>query len=96
MHHARHRQIHAVGAAIVERVRDVMREETAGIITEQVFFRHSAARQQGMPWYGLVGRRGFFGDERRLFGLLAVLQSPVEPRRLRRIQASSTRVSNVS
>jgi len=59
MHHARHRQIHAVGAAIVERVRDAMREETAGTTTEQVFFRHSAARQQGMPWYGLVGRRGF-------------------------------------
>ena len=30
MHHARHRQIHAMGAAIVERVRDAMREESAG------------------------------------------------------------------
>jgi hypothetical protein len=28
MHHARHRQIHAVGAAIVERVRDAMRKFT--------------------------------------------------------------------
>jgi hypothetical protein len=39
MHHARHRQIHAVGAAIVERVRDAMREESAGSGTKQVFFR---------------------------------------------------------
>ena len=53
MHHARHRQIDAVGAAIVERVRDAMREESAGSGTKQVFFRHPAARQQGMPWHGL-------------------------------------------
>jgi hypothetical protein len=59
MHHARHRQIHAVGAAIMERVRDAMREESAGSGTEHVFFRHPATRQQGMPWHGLVGRRGF-------------------------------------
>ena len=59
MHHARHRQIHAMGAAIVERVRDAMREESAGSRSEQIFFRHPAARQQGMPWHGLVGRRGF-------------------------------------
>ena len=37
MHHASHHQIHAMGAAIVERVRDEMREETAGTRTEQVF-----------------------------------------------------------
>ena len=36
-------QIHAMGAAIVERVRDVMREESAGSGTKQVFFRHPAA-----------------------------------------------------
>ena len=59
MHHARHRQIDAMGAAIVERVRDAMREESAGSRTKQVFFRHPAARQQGMPWHGLVGRCGF-------------------------------------
>jgi hypothetical protein len=44
MHHARHRQIHAMGAAIVERVRDAMREESAGSGTKQVFFHHPAAR----------------------------------------------------
>ena len=38
MHHARHRQIHAMGAAIVERVRDAMREESAGSGAEQVSF----------------------------------------------------------
>ena len=43
MHHAGHRQIHAVGAAIVERVSDAMREESAGSGTKQVFFRHPAA-----------------------------------------------------
>ena len=59
MHYASHRQIHALGAAIVERVRDAMREESAGTRTEQLFFRHPAARQQGMPWHGLVGRCGF-------------------------------------
>jgi len=59
MHHARHRQIHAMGTAIVERVRDTMREESAVSRTEQIFFRHPAARQQGMPWHGLVGGRGF-------------------------------------
>lgn len=46
MHHPRHRQIHAMGAAIVERVRDAMREESAGSGTEQIFFRHPEARQQ--------------------------------------------------
>ena len=45
MHHARHRQIHAMGAAIMERVHDAMREESAGSRTEHVFFRHPAARQ---------------------------------------------------
>ena len=30
MHHARHRQIHAMGAAIVERVRYAVRKESAG------------------------------------------------------------------
>ena len=59
MHYARHRQIHAMGAAIVERVRDPLREESAGSGTKQVFFRHPAARQPGMPWPGLVGRCGF-------------------------------------
>ena len=59
MHHASHRQIHAVGAAIVERVCDAMRKESAGARTQQVFFRHPAARQQGMPWHGVIGRRGF-------------------------------------
>ena len=59
MHHARHRQIHAMGAAIVERVRDAMREESAGSGTEQVFFRHPAARQQGMPRHGRPRARGF-------------------------------------
>jgi hypothetical protein len=34
MHHARHRQIHAMGAAIVERVRDAMLEESAGFRAE--------------------------------------------------------------
>src|SRR5580700_3945366 len=43
----------------VERVRDAMREESAGSGTEQLFFRHPAARQQGMPWHGLIGRCGF-------------------------------------
>jgi hypothetical protein len=55
MDHSRHRQIHAMGAAGVERVRDAMREESAGSGTKQVFFRHPAARQQGNalawpPW----------------------------------------------
>ena len=59
MHHARHRQIYAMGAAIVERVRDAMREETAGSRTDQVFLRYQANRQRGMPWHGRVGRRGF-------------------------------------
>ena len=59
MHHARHRQIHALGAAVVERVRCAMREQSAGSRTEQVFLRHPAARQQGMPGHGLAGRRGF-------------------------------------
>jgi len=44
MHHSRHRQIHAVGAAIVERVRGAMREESAGSRSEQFFFRHPAGR----------------------------------------------------
>ena len=52
MHHARHHQIHALGAAIVERVRDAMREESAVSGTEQLFLRHPATRQQGMPWHG--------------------------------------------
>ena len=43
MHHARHRKIYAMGAAIMERVRDSMREESAGSRTEQVLFRDSAA-----------------------------------------------------
>ena len=38
MHHARHRQIHAMGAALVERVRGAMREEGAGSRTEQISF----------------------------------------------------------
>jgi len=59
MHHARDRQIHAMGAAIVERVHRAMREESAGSGTKQVFFRHPAAPQQRMPWHGLVGRCGF-------------------------------------
>jgi RimJ/RimL family protein N-acetyltransferase len=46
MHHARHRQIYAIGAAIVERVRGAMREESSGSRTEQVFFRHPAARHR--------------------------------------------------
>ncbi len=49
MHHARHRKIHAMGAAIVERVPGAMREESAGSGPEPVFFRHPAARQPGMP-----------------------------------------------
>jgi|SRR5579864_805047 len=48
-----------MGAAIVERLRDAMREERAGSGTKQVFFRHPAARQQRMPWHGLVGRCRF-------------------------------------
>ena len=59
MHHARHHEIHAMGAAIVERVRDAVREKSAGSRTKQILFRHPAARQQGMPWHGLVRRRGF-------------------------------------
>lgn len=54
MHHARHRQIHAMGTALVGRVRGPMREESAGSGTEPVFFRHPAARQQRVPWHGLV------------------------------------------
>ena len=34
MHHGRHSQIHAMGAAIVEQVRDAMREEGAGSGTD--------------------------------------------------------------
>lgn len=44
MHHARHRQIHAMGAAIVDRVRDAMREKSAGSGTKQFFFRHPATQ----------------------------------------------------
>src|SRR5579871_3871478 len=46
-------------AAIVERVLVAMREESAGSGSKQVLFRHPAARQQGVPWHGLVGRCGF-------------------------------------
>ena len=56
MHHAGYRQIHAMGAAILERVRDAMREESAGSGAKQVFFRHPTAREQGVPWHGLFGR----------------------------------------
>src|SRR5579871_535640 len=45
-------------AAIVERVLVAMREESAGSGSKQVLFRHPAARQQGMPWNGLVRRCG--------------------------------------
>jgi len=43
-------------------------EEIAGSRTEQVFFRHPAARLQGMPWHGLVGRRGFCFASNSAFG----------------------------
>ena len=43
----------------MERVRFAMRAESAGSRARPVFFRHPAARHEGMPWHGLVRRRGF-------------------------------------
>lgn len=54
MHHARHRKIHAMGTAIMERVPDAMREESTSRGTGQVLVCHPSAGQRGMPWHGLV------------------------------------------
>jgi RimJ/RimL family protein N-acetyltransferase len=52
MHHPFYHRIYALGATIMERLRDAVRGEGAGSRTEQVFFRGAAARQHGMPWHG--------------------------------------------
>lgn len=54
VHHARRRQIHAMGAAIMERVRDAMRKQTAGSRAGQILIRNPAPRQQRMPWHGFI------------------------------------------
>ena len=39
--------------------RGAMRKKGTGSGTEQIFFRHPAARRWPMPWHGLIRRRGF-------------------------------------
>ena len=58
MHHASHRQIHAVGAAIVERVRDAMRWvadiahglNTVTVLVQQPPARHEVKMQDFLAW----------------------------------------------
>ena len=59
MHHAGHCKVHALGAAIMERIRDAMREASAGTRAEPVFLRRPEARQRGVSWHGFVGKCGF-------------------------------------